>query len=104
MIYDQGSSIWPGWDHTYGTNVHHAIFLSRALLTQYPVRDKRIVIVTDGEPTAHLEGGQPVFNYPTTQRCIDATLAEVEAAVREGIVVTALLLNEPPLLTVFARQ
>ena len=91
-------------DHTYGTNVHHAIFLARALLTQYPVQDKRIVIVTDGEPTAHLEGGQPLFNYPTTQRCIDVTLAEVEAAVRERIVVTAFLLNAPPQPTVFARQ
>ena len=95
------------WDDTYatyGTNVHHAIFLTRALMNQYPVQDKRIVIVTDGEPTAHLEGGQPLFNYPTTQRCIDVTLAEVEAAVRERIVVTAFLLNAPPLPTVFARE
>ena len=98
------STIEPNHYATYGSNLQHAIFLARALLTQYPVGDKRIVIVTDGEPTAHLEGGQPVFNYPTTQRCVDVTLAEVEAAVRERIVVTAFLLNAPPLPTVFARQ
>jgi uncharacterized protein with von Willebrand factor type A (vWA) domain len=98
------STIEPNHVATYGSNFQHAIFLARALLTQYPVGDKRIVIVTDGEPTAHLEGGEPLFNYPTTQRCIDVTLAEVEAAVRERIVVTAFLLNAPPLPTVFARQ
>jgi uncharacterized protein with von Willebrand factor type A (vWA) domain len=88
-----------------GTNLQHAIFLARALLTSYPTRDKRIVIITDGLPTAHMEPGvpEPVFDYPTTQRCIAATLPELESAVRERIVVTIFLLNTPAYAEAFVR-
>ena len=85
------------WDeHTYGTNVQHGLMLARQLLAQSTAQTRQIIIVTDGEePTAHLEGGEPepVFNYPPTQRCLAATLREVERATRENIVITTFVLQ-----------
>ena len=84
------------WDeYTYGTNFQHGIMLARQLLAQSKVQARQIIIVTDGEPTAHLEPGEPesVFNYPPTQRCLAATLREVECATRENIVITTFMLQ-----------
>ena len=83
------------WDeHTYGTNVQHGLMLARQLLAQSNAQTRQIIIVTDGEePTAHLEGGLPEFNYPPTQRCLAATLREVECATRENIVITTFVLQ-----------
>jgi uncharacterized protein with von Willebrand factor type A (vWA) domain len=85
------------WDeYTYGTNIQHGLMLARQLLAQSKAQNKQIIIVTDGEePTAHLESGEPepVFNYPRTQRCIAATLREVESATRENIVINTFVLE-----------
>ena len=85
------------WDeYAYGTNVQHGLMLARQLLAQSTAQNKQIIIVTDGEePTAHLEPGEPgpIFNYPRTQRCIAATLREVESATRENIVITIFVLQ-----------
>jgi uncharacterized protein with von Willebrand factor type A (vWA) domain len=84
------------WDeYTYGTNVQHGLMLARQLLAQSTAQTRQIIIVTDGEPTAHLEPGElePVFNYPPTQRCIAETLREVERATRENIVITTFVLQ-----------
>ena len=53
------------WDeYTYGTNVQHGLMLARQLLAQSNAQTRQIIIVTDGEePTAHLQGGLPEFNY-----------------------------------------
>ena len=67
--------------------------LARQLLAQSKAQPKQIIIVTDGEPTAHLEGDVPEFNYPPTQRCLAATLREVECATRENIVINTFVLQ-----------
>jgi uncharacterized protein with von Willebrand factor type A (vWA) domain len=69
--------------------------LARQVLAQSKAQNKQIIIVTDGEPTAHLEPGEPhpVFNYPPTQRCLAATLHEVECATRENIVIHTFVLQ-----------
>jgi uncharacterized protein with von Willebrand factor type A (vWA) domain len=84
------------WDeYTYGTNIQHGLMLARQLLAQSTAQTRQIIIVTDGEPTAHLEPGElePVFNYPPTQRCIAETLREVERATQENIVITTFVLQ-----------
>ena len=93
------------WDeYTYGTNFHHGLMLARRLLARSKAQNKQIIIVTDGEPTAHLEGGAPEFNYPPTQRCIAETLREVGRATRENIVINTFMLETSPWLSSFVDQ
>ncbi|MCB0962743.1 MAG: hypothetical protein KDA98_05465, partial [Acidimicrobiales bacterium] len=73
------------WDYVYGTNMQHGFALARQLLAREH-GTKQIIMITDGEPTAHItEGGVPVFNYPPTRECVDATLREVTRLTREQI-------------------
>jgi len=73
------------WDFVYGTNMQHALLLARRLLARQH-GTKQIVMITDGEPTAHLmEDGEVFFNYPPVRATVDATLAEVLRCTREGI-------------------
>ena len=57
--------------------------LARRILARQPRRNQEIVVITDGEPTAHFEDGQVEFSYPPTRRTISETLREV-AALHEG--------------------
>ncbi len=73
------------WDFVYGTNMQHAFVLARRMLARQH-GTKQIVMITDGEPTAHLlEDGHVFFNYPPVRATVDATLAEVLRLTREGI-------------------
>ncbi|HXY43361.1 MAG TPA: hypothetical protein VEH29_04180 [Acidimicrobiales bacterium] len=73
------------WDFVYGTNMQHALLLARRMLASHP-GTKQIVMITDGEPTAHLmEDGEVFFNYPPVQATVDATLSEVLRCTREHI-------------------
>ena len=60
---------WNAW--VSGTNMQHALMLSRKLLSKQKVSSKQILMITDGEPTAHLEGGYAYFNYPPSYRTIE---------------------------------
>ena len=54
-----------GWDMVQGTNLHHALVLAGRFLDQRPEHDPVVLIVTDGEPTAHLRrDGQYSFDWP----------------------------------------
>src|SRR5947209_2170499 len=65
------------WDFVYGTNMQHAFLLSRQLLARQS-GTKQIIMITDGEPTAHIEAdGQVFFNYPPVPETVEATLREV---------------------------
>ena len=73
------------WDFVYGTNMQHALILARRMLANRS-GTKQIVMITDGEPTAHLmEDGEVFFNYPPMRATVDATLSEVLRCTREGI-------------------
>ncbi|MCU1496742.1 MAG: hypothetical protein JWM47_695, partial [Acidimicrobiales bacterium] len=62
------------WDYVYGTNMQHGFQLARKLLAREH-GTKQIIMITDGEPTAHLNAnGDPIFNYPPIQETVDATL------------------------------
>jgi len=93
------------WDeYTYGTNFQHGIMLARQLLAKSKAQNKQIIIVTDGEPTTHLENGEPIFDYPPTQRCISETLREVGRATRDNIVINTFMLETTPWLSSFVDQ
>jgi uncharacterized protein with von Willebrand factor type A (vWA) domain len=82
------------WDFVYGTNMQHALLLSRQMLARQS-GTKQIIMITDGEPTAHFEPGMaaPFFSYPPVQPTIDATLKEVARCTREGIRINTFMLD-----------
>ena len=80
-------------EYEYGTNLQHALMLARTLLARHKTQNKQIIVITDGEPTAHLEDGQSYFNYPPTYRTIQETLREVTRCTRDRIVINTFMLE-----------
>ena len=61
-------------------------------------------MITDGEPTAHLEGAEAEFSYPPTPRTIHETLKEVKRCTRDGITINTFMLEQSDMLTAFVEQ
>ena len=81
------------WDYEYGTNMHHGFTIARQLLARQS-GSKQIIMITDGEPTAHITAdGWPFFNYPPMPETIDATLREVQRCTKEGITINSFVLD-----------
>jgi uncharacterized protein with von Willebrand factor type A (vWA) domain len=93
------------WDFDYGTNMQHGFLLSRQMLARQ-TGTKQIIMITDGEPTAHFEPGydEPYFNYPPVQETVDATLREVNHCTRDGITINTFMLDANGYLTRFIEQ
>ncbi|MCP5028368.1 MAG: hypothetical protein GY929_18995 [Actinomycetia bacterium] len=92
------------WDFVYGTNMQHAFLLSRQMLARQS-GTKQIIMITDGEPTAHIdERGQPFFSYPPIQETVDATLTEVARCTREGIRINTFMLDPNSYLRTFIEK
>jgi uncharacterized protein with von Willebrand factor type A (vWA) domain len=92
------------WDFVYGTNMQHAFVLSRRLLARQ-TGTKQIIMITDGEPTAHLMAdGSVFFNYPPVQETVDATLSEVARCTREGIRINTFMLDATSYLRDFVEK
>ncbi|CAN5712663.1 VWA domain-containing protein [soil metagenome] len=81
------------WDFVYGTNMQHGFLLSRRMLARQS-GTKQIIMITDGEPTAHITpSGDVAFNYPPIPATVEATLTEVAQATREGTRITTFMLD-----------
>jgi uncharacterized protein with von Willebrand factor type A (vWA) domain len=93
---------WTEWN--IGTNMHHGFQLSRQLLGRQKGGNKQIIMITDGEPTAHMEGMEAAFSYPPTKRTFDETLKEVQRCTREGITINTFMLEQSRMLTQFVEQ
>ena len=92
------------WDFVYGTNMQHAFVLSRRLLARQ-TGTKQIIMITDGEPTAHITpGGEPFFSYPPIRETVDRTLQEVARCTREGIRINTFMLDPDMGLRHFIEQ
>src|SRR5262249_47377239 len=76
------------------TNVQAGLRFARNLLQRSAAVNKQIICVTDGEPTAHLEGRDLVLMYPPSERTARATLEEVGACVQAGIQISTFALIE----------
>lgn len=93
------------WDESvYGTNMHHAFMLARKLLNRHKGANKQVIMITDGEPTAHLEGTRAIFSYPPSYRTITETLKEVGRCTREQIVINTFMLERGHYLIDFINQ
>jgi uncharacterized protein with von Willebrand factor type A (vWA) domain len=89
------------YEFEYGTNLQHALMIARQLLGRRSGGNKEIVVITDGEPTAHIANGQVEFAYPPTMRTMQSTLREVGRATREGIVINTFMLERSRYLSEF---
>ncbi|HEV3401190.1 MAG TPA: VWA domain-containing protein [Acidimicrobiales bacterium] len=92
------------WDFVFGTNIQHALLLARRMLAGR-AGSRQVVMITDGEPTAHLlPDGEPLFHYPPTPETIEATLAEVVRCTRAGIRINTFMLDATPHLQAFVER
>ena len=89
------------YEFEYGTNLQHALIIARQLLGRRSGGNKEIVVITDGEPTAHIANGQVEFAYPPTMRTMQSTLREVGRATRDGIVINTFMLERSRYLSEF---
>ena len=90
---------WHGYE--YGTNLQHGLMLARRILDRQRGGNRQIVVITDGEPTAHFENGQVEFSYPPTRRTIQETLREVQRCTRDGITINTFMLERSRALAEF---
>ncbi len=97
-----GDLTWNAW--VSGTNMHHALMLSRRMLAKEKAVTKNILMITDGEPTAHLEGGHAYFSYPPSYSTINLTLDEVKRCTRDGITINTFMLEASYLLIDFINH
>ena len=84
-----------------GTNMQHGMMIARKLLARERAATRQIIMVTDGEPTAHLEGGLSYFDYPPSRRTISETLKEVRNCTRAGITINTFMLEQSSYLSAF---
>jgi uncharacterized protein with von Willebrand factor type A (vWA) domain len=91
------------WDFEWGTNMQHALLLARKQLSRQ-TGTKQIIMVTDGEPTAHIEGGEAYFQYPPSPITIEETLKEVMRCTRDRIRINTFMLDESYYLKSFVEQ
>ena len=92
------------WDFVYGTNMQHGFMLARQLLSKQ-TGTKQIIMITDGEPTAHITPrGDVFFNYPPVQETVEATLREVVRCTRDNIRINTFMLDANSYLKSFIEK
>jgi uncharacterized protein with von Willebrand factor type A (vWA) domain len=92
------------WDFEWGTNMQHALLLARQMLRRETGR-KQVIMITDGEPTAHiLDNGEPFFDYPPDPRTIEMTLREVQRCTKDGIRINTFMLEDNIYLREFVER
>ena len=82
------------WDeYLLGTNMQHALLLAERLLAKHDASTKQVIMISDGEPTAHLEKGQAQFAYPPTSATIRETYKAVKRCTQKGIAINTFMLD-----------
>ena len=94
-----------GWDMVQGTNLHHALVLAGRFLDRRPEHNPVVLVVTDGEPTAHLRrDGQYWFDWPPSPETLELTLAEVDKMTRRRATMNIFMLADDERLTAFVEE
>ena len=91
-----------GWDMVQGTNLHHALMLAGRHIDRHPEHEPVVLIVTDGEPTAHLQrDGRSWFDWPPSPETVELTLAEVDKMTRRHAALNIFMLADDARLSAF---
>ena len=99
-IYDSHVSLRISLDHPpafvpeHFTNIQAGLQFARRILKKQPAQNQQIICITDGEPTAHLEGREIVLLYPPAEKTSRATLSEVKRCANAGIQISSFALIE----------
>ncbi|MCA9858339.1 MAG: VWA domain-containing protein, partial [Thermomicrobiales bacterium] len=91
-------------EYQYGTNMQHGFQIARQMLARHKGSNRQIIIITDGEPTAHIENGQVYFNWPPMPRTFQETLREVVRCTRDGIKINTFMLERTPMMIEFVND
>lgn len=92
-------------DYVQGTNLQHALLLSGKFLDKHPGSERIVLVVTDGEPTAHLlRDGGVHFDWPPAPSTLSLTYAQVDAMTRRGAMLNIFSLDEDPRLASFCEE
>jgi uncharacterized protein with von Willebrand factor type A (vWA) domain len=93
------------WDESVlGTNMHHALMLAQNLLAKHKTGTRQIIMISDGEPTAHIEHGRSFFSYPPSPITIRETLKEVKRCTQKRITINTFMLDRNYYLKEFVNQ
>ncbi|MBI2850824.1 MAG: VWA domain-containing protein [Chloroflexi bacterium] len=90
--------------YEHGTNLQHALMLAEKLLAKEGATNKQIILISDGEPTAHIENGDIYFQYPPTLRTMQMTLREVRNVTQKGITINMFMLDDSLFLSSFVNR
>ncbi len=91
-------------EYNYGTNMQHGFQLARQILGRQKGSNRQIIVITDGEPTAHFDNGHVRFSYPPTPRTFQETLKEVVRCTRDGITINTFMLERSPYMVQFIND
>jgi uncharacterized protein with von Willebrand factor type A (vWA) domain len=86
------------------TNMQQGLRMAEQMLSKRQSPNKQIILITDGQPTAHCEGGRLYLQYPPSQRTITATLQEVKRCTSKGIAINTFMLAKSYYLERFVDQ
>ncbi|WP_214103724.1 vWA domain-containing protein [Acrocarpospora catenulata] len=93
------------WDMVQGTNLHHALLIAGRHLDRHPDFEPVVLVVTDGEPTAHLmRNGVPRFEWPPSRETLELTLAEVDKMTRRRATMNVFMLAADDRLRDFVNE
>jgi uncharacterized protein with von Willebrand factor type A (vWA) domain len=93
------------WDDSVlGTNMHHALMIAEKLLAKHRGGTRQILMISDGEPTAHLERGRSQFAYPPSPVTIRETLKAVKRVSQQEITINTFMLDRNYYLKEFVNQ
>jgi uncharacterized protein with von Willebrand factor type A (vWA) domain len=93
------------WDMVQGTNLHHALLIAGRHLDKHPEQEPIVLIITDGEPTAHLlPDGRSSFDWPPSRETLELTLAEVDKMTRRRATLNIFMLADDERLIAFVDE
>ena len=88
-----------------GTNLQHALLIAGRFLDKHPEHEPVVLVVTDGEPTAHLmRNGDYTFDWPPSPETLELTLAEADKMTRRGATLNVFMLADDRGLVEFVEK
>ncbi len=84
----------PAFVPEHFTNIHAGLQFARRILRKQSAANRQIILITDGEPTAHVEGRDLVLIYPPSEKTARITLTEAKRCANEGIQISSFALIE----------
>ena len=93
------------WDeYMLGTNIQHALQIADRLLARHQGGTRQVIMITDGEPTSHMEDGVAQFSYPPSPVTIRETLRAVRHCSKRGITINTFMLDQSYYLKEFVES